>query len=259
MRIISLNTWGGRLIEPLLEFFAAHRDDTDIFCLQEILHNATNMTPDIVSGWRTHLTEEIAQALPRFHTYFDGYQIVSDKTMPNVVPVGSVEFGNVMFVHPRVRVCDQSAHMIYRERNAHMGEMDTLPRNMQLLHTTLNNHALVIANMHGLWIPNFGKGDHESRLAQSRKVHDILQNVLGSKILVGDLNLSPDTESLKILGEGMRNLIDEYHIPNTRSSHYQKSEKFADYAFVSPDLNVVDFKVLSDEVSDHLPLQLDIM
>jgi hypothetical protein len=37
MKIISLNTWGGRAgKEGLLAFFSEHKKDTDIFCLQEI-------------------------------------------------------------------------------------------------------------------------------------------------------------------------------------------------------------------------------
>ena len=37
MKIITLNTWGGRAGEErLLDFFNTHKDDTDIFCLQEI-------------------------------------------------------------------------------------------------------------------------------------------------------------------------------------------------------------------------------
>ena len=38
MKLITLNTWGGRAgKEGLLAFFDAHKNDVDIFCLQEIL------------------------------------------------------------------------------------------------------------------------------------------------------------------------------------------------------------------------------
>ena len=45
----------------------------------------------------------------------------------------------------------------------------------------------------------------------------------------------------------------------TRSRHYDKliDFPFADYIFTSPEIIVSEFKVLSDEVSDHLPLLLD--
>ena len=56
----------------------------------------------------------------------------------------------------------------------------------------------------------------------------------------------------------MRNLIKEYGITSTRTSFYEKENKFADHAFVSSDIEVVDFKVLPDEVSDHAALYLEI-
>lgn len=53
---------------------------------------------------------------------------------------------------------------------------------------------------------------------------------------------------------GMRNLIKEYGVTSTRTSHYTKDEKFADYAFITQGIKVKDFKVLPDEFSDHTPL-----
>ncbi len=54
-----------------------------------------------------------------------------------------------------------------------------------------------------------------------------------------------------------RNLIKEYSVQSTRSSYYKKELRFADYMFVSPEVNITDFKVLPDEVSDHLAMYLD--
>ncbi len=77
--------------------------------------------------------------------------------------------------------------------------------------------------------------------------------------MCGDFNLLPDTQSIQILEDtGLRNLIKETGVTSTRTSHYTKPEKFADYAFVSKNLNIKEFKVLPDEVSDHSPLCLEI-
>ena len=77
------------------------------------------------------------------------------------------------------------------------------------------------------------------------------------KVLCGDLNLRPDTESVKILEKGMNNLIQTHKVNSTRTSYYPKPEKFADYIFTSPEITVKAFEVLKDEVSDHSPLLLD--
>jgi endonuclease/exonuclease/phosphatase family metal-dependent hydrolase len=78
-----------------------------------------------------------------------------------------------------------------------------------------------------------------------------------SRILCGDFNLLPNTDSLTILEQGMRNLIKEYPVTSTRSRFYEKPDKFADYILVSPEVVVEDFQVLDEAVSDHLPLLLE--
>jgi endonuclease/exonuclease/phosphatase (EEP) superfamily protein YafD len=50
------------------------------------------------------------------------------------------------------------------------------------------------------------------------------------------------------------NLIKKYDIKSTRTSFYKKPEKHADYIFVSDDIFVETFQVLSEEVSDHAAL-----
>ena len=36
MRLITLNTWCGIIKEPLRSFIEKHKDNTDIFCFQEV-------------------------------------------------------------------------------------------------------------------------------------------------------------------------------------------------------------------------------
>jgi exonuclease III len=66
-----------------------------------------------------------------------------------------------------------------------------------------------------------------------------------------------DGQSLAILEEGMKNLIKEYGVTDTRSSLYTKPIRFADYILVSPEIRINNFKVLAEEVSDHLPMVLE--
>ena len=57
----------------------------------------------------------------------------------------------------------------------------------------------------------------------------------------------------------MKNLIKENGIKFTRNSRYKdyKMLPFADYIFISKDIEVTNFEVLQDEVSDHLALLLE--
>jgi endonuclease/exonuclease/phosphatase family metal-dependent hydrolase len=90
-----------------------------------------------------------------------------------------------------------------------------------------------------------------------------LQRLKAPFIVCGDFNLRPDTESLKQIETsvpGIKNWISLTGAVSTRSQYYPKPEKFADYIFTSPGIEVCRFEVLSgeqDQISDHLPLLLE--
>lgn len=72
----------------------------------------------------------------------------------------------------------------------------------------------------------------------------------------------PQTQSIKMLEEKYKNLIKEFNIEKTRSnlSPYAGKpdfQKFADYTFVSENINVTSFVVPDFEISDHLPMILE--
>jgi endonuclease/exonuclease/phosphatase family metal-dependent hydrolase len=120
---------------------------------------------------------------------------------------------------------------------------------------------LSVCNLHGIWIKDAGKTDTPRRLKQAKKISNLVaQEKIGGQdvILSGDFNLRPDTESMEIIESvGLRNLVTEFGVTDTRTSFYDKDERFADYILVSDGITVNDFQVLSDEVSDHAPLLLD--
>jgi endonuclease/exonuclease/phosphatase (EEP) superfamily protein YafD len=115
-----------------------------------------------------------------------------------------------------------------------------------------------IYNFHG--VPRSGKRDTPERDIQTARVLARMSRDAGGKILVGDFNLMPDTQAIRSFEQKMRNLVVEGKFSTTRTHHYGNiaSQPFADYAFVSPGIKVRRFEVLSDEVSDHRALELDV-
>ena len=80
----------------------------------------------------------------------------------------------------------------------------------------------------------------------------------------GDFNLFPDTKSLELIREaGFRDLIQEFSISTTRNRYawekYPTKYLFSDYVFVSSSLTVQSFEVPTVEVSDHLPMIVEIL
>jgi endonuclease/exonuclease/phosphatase family metal-dependent hydrolase len=254
MRIISLNTWGGRAgEEDLLKFFEAHRDTTDIFCLQEIWAKAY-----------THLDGHVAGGVVIKHENImtEGLQRIS-AALPNHVPFfrphHGDNYGLLMLVHKKLMIAEEGELFVYKYKDyVPDGDVGNHARNIQYVTIETETGPLTVINFHGLWNGK-GKTDSEDRIQQSKNILDFMETLKGEYILCGDFNLLPDTESLKLFEvAGLRNLIKEYTISSTRTSFYTKPEKHADYAFVTKGLDITDFKVLPDAVSDHAPLLIEV-
>lgn len=242
MKIISLNTWAGVVLEPLLDFFEKYKD-ADVFCLQEIYSRAEGKTePHPELDMKLDLFERIEERLKDTHTgYFR--------------PAHKDYYGQAIFVKNSLQIEEEGDIFIYENKDPEGRGRHS--RNLQYIRINVNEKPTVIANLHGLW-NGMGKTDTEDRLEQGRRIRDFVSRCSEQVIVVGDFNLNPDTQSLAIAEEGMRNLIKEYGITSTRTSLYTKEGKFADYALVSPDVNVLGFKVLPDEVSDHAALCIEV-
>lgn len=246
MKIMSLNVWGGRKSDVLIPFIQSQKD-VDTFCLQEVYHEAGEK--DVIWGKygpNFEMFRDITDALPEHEALYH--------------PHLGDWWGLAMFVRKGTEILQVGETYVHqhngydpqRERHGHTA------KNLQYVQTTHNGKPLTIINFHGLWNGQ-GKGDCKERLLQSQKIVEFLKTLEGEIVLCGDFNLLPDTESLKMIeNTGLRNLISEYDITSTRTSFYEKPEKFADYMFVSKGLEVQNFAVLPDEVSDHAPLTVEV-
>jgi endonuclease/exonuclease/phosphatase family metal-dependent hydrolase len=242
MKLISLNVWGGAINKPLLEFLHKNRD-IDFFLFQEMHHNATSKTNWDNRG-NPNLFEDIKKVLPTHDGYF--------------APAQDDEYGLAGFIKKGVSILESGDVFIHRYKDAMKNMVgQDLGRNLQYFKIA-GEKNFTLMSFHGLWTGT-GKNDTDDRINQSKKIVEFAKSLSGDFILVGDFNLLPHTESIKILEDmGVKNLIKEYGVTNTRTSYYTKtSDKFADYTFTTPNIKVKDFKILPDEVSDHAAMYLE--
>lgn len=257
MKLISLNAWGGKMYQPLMDFIKKHTHDTDIFCFQEVFKTTTNQTEN--SGFRLNLYGELCKLLPNHIGYFapciENY--IAGAFQPDFINF-NLSWGLAIFIDKKLPVTSEGEFFVFGTKDSfNPKDLNTLPRNMQYVTFISQNKKFIVCNLHGIWRRG-KKVDHRSRINQSLQIRKFLdQYKEEAKILCGDFNLDIETKSLKILEEGMTNLIRKYQIPTTRSKLYTWDDKFADYTLVSDETKVLDFQVPSIEISDHLPMILE--
>lgn len=246
MKLITLNTWAGRLKEPFETFLKDHAEETDIFCFQEIFNNMEEgETEDYIdhNEGNKYILQEITATLPDFDGYF--------------CPVAENVYGLAIFLKKGMEIVASGEVLLYQNPSYDKGNPDNdHDRKMQWVHVKTGRKDVMILNVHGHWDQS-GKGDTENRIEQSKAINAFIASTgMVPKIMVGDFNLTADTESIKMLGEHFENLITKYNITTTRTELYRGDEKHSDYVFTSPEVLVEGFAVLPDVVSDHTPLAL---
>jgi endonuclease/exonuclease/phosphatase family metal-dependent hydrolase len=117
-----------------------------------------------------------------------------------------------------------------------------------------------VTHMHGLRDLK-GKMDTPERAAQARRLLALSRQVSEADdvmVICGDFNVEPGSQTLTLLSDaGLSELVTGRGFTSTRSSHYKKPGKYADYMLINRMEAVAGFNVVYDpEVSDHCPLIL---
>ena len=221
MNIIFLNTWAGTRKKDISKFLKEQSLLTDIFCFQEFRDEMPALCREILADY----TEMSLQKPSMYEA------ICARKNIP-ILASGSL-----------------------LQNDPHIGSGCYI----KIRH---KEDTMYVCNIHG-WPWPGDKLDDNHRLKQSEKILEFFKDKEGLKIIGGDFNLLPDTESVKMFEEhGYRNLVKEFNVQTTRDhlswDRFPSKQLFADYVFVSPEVKVKSFSVPHLEISDHLPLILEV-
>ena len=253
MKLITLNTWGGKLYDPLLDFVRHAAEDTDVFCFQEMYQAPSDRI--ISRDMHSDIYGEIATNLKNHRGYFaphlEGYDLNGKVDFP-------LKAGLAIFIKKDINVNECDDLPVYGSGLEILddGGIRAIPRNLQYISFRAKGKNYLAAHFHGIWYPKT-KVDSDDRINQSVKIKEFLSERSEEKILCGDFNLLPTTQSMLILEEGMINLIKKHEIKTTRNKYYEREEKYADYVLVSPEIISRQFIAMDALVSDHLPLLLE--
>jgi endonuclease/exonuclease/phosphatase family metal-dependent hydrolase len=229
MEILFLNTLNGKIREPIIEFLTPYAHTADVLCLQEVYETSYNMQATC------------RRLLPEFQSTFAFKPIEGD------------DFAQATYVHPRIRVLNTQI-VFPHDRSIGLGIVTTVEHRGNPLH---------ICNFHGRSKPGH-KLDTPERLKQTREIIELFANREGEKIIGGDFNADISSRTvLDLEVAGYTNLIRRHEIRTTRNriawEAYPLTPQFhSDYIFISSGIKVRRFKVIENEVSDHLPMVLEI-
>ncbi len=257
MKILFLNAWFGTKADALYDFILEHEPTTDIFCFSEISNDTLAEKTDGSSETGVpNLFTELSKRLGNFEGRFD---------QSGELRCGGIKknpIGLALFVRKSINA-DMWGSVVVNE-NAFDDDPEGFERIMQHVRVKIGDRYAWVNNMHGLALPG-SKLDTPNRIKQSESILAEMEKQEGERILGGDFNLELNTESVHMFEKnGYRNLIREYNIGTTRSdlnrAKYAKEDwqYYADYVFVSSDVKVTKFEVPNVNVSDHLPLVVEI-
>ncbi len=245
MKILQLNTWGLRLADAIAKTF--NNEQPDIVCLQEV---CTRFDKEVIST--TFIgTVEYLQAQS---TYLE-YSYVSP-TLDFTFMHSEVGFGNAVLSRwPIVSQTTLQTGGDYRSNFDHAKHSANV-RNLQ--HTVIDTPEgeLHVLNHHGHWVGEHKNGNEET-MRQMEIINNYIAGLQGPKILCGDFNLAPDSDSLNKLNQSLRNLSIEAKLTTTRNQFTSKKE-VCDYIFISNDITLKSFNKLEDLISDHAALTAEI-
>ncbi len=242
MKLISLNLWGGKLYQTLMDFINKNSRDTDIYCFQEVFKTATDKTES--AGFRLNLYEELCKSLPNHQGYFvscvENY--IAGSFQPDFVDF-NLSWGLAIFINKKIKVSSSDDFFVFGGKDTFTPQdRNSFPRSLQHITFTNESKEFIVGNLHGIWTTE-GKQDSPARISQSNQINDFFEKYDGGKILCGDFNLDINTQSINILKKNFKNLIREHKIETTRNKHFPGTDKFADYTFVSDDIKVKNFEV----------------
>lgn len=263
---MCLNGWGGALHEGLLDYI--RRSAPDVLCLQEVVH-----TPAATEDWleyrdgerplpqRANLFLEVSQALPHHVAAFcpaaQGALWDGNKAIPS-------QWGLATFVRSDFPIIAQTQAFVHKSFSADGYGEHPRSRNAHAvrLYDSERRWPITIAHMHGLRDPR-GKMDTPERLSQASRLTEMVLRTAeeGDRLVIcGDFNIEPGSQTFDVLAAiGLRDLVTGNNFPGTRTSHYGKDGRFADYMFVNEAVEIVSFQVVDHpEISDHKPLILQI-
>jgi len=250
IKFLTVNIWfGGKLWESLIPFI--HEVHPDILCIQEVYDGH-----DISLDKRYRTMEE-------FRHEFGGYLPHDTFGATTLDTSVNVEWGNAVFSKFPIR----SSKTIFFDLPYTKYDFEVDPdsrlsaEGMQEAEIDINGKRIFVYSWHGVW-NNHGEDTPERKLMEKA----IIENISNKKtvILAGDTNMNPTSGVIKNLQKELPivSVFGESFYTTFNLKQKDIPENYAhspvDMIFVSRDIKVLKKEMPQADVSDHMPLVIEL-
>lgn len=244
MKLLQLNTWSGRLFHQMMKFI--EEQNPDILCLQEVMscdEGIVNVTDN-----KFFCSLQAIQELHGYeHVFFS--PIVTTSYLDKKVSYGNAIVSRLPLSDTRTVFINGSLNDPYDEAT----RFNT--RNLQVAHMRTGNHTFTIANHHAYWRPD--RWGDEVTVEKMALVRQELDKEPLPLIFSGDLNVVAESQAMRVFDGWLEDLTATHNIDTTLSVLGKVEGVACDHILVSPEVQVHNFLVADDLVSDHKAVLLE--
>lgn len=250
IKVLSLNTWmGGLLWQPCYDFITSQ--PADILLLQEVYAGTEEWYEP-----RFRSKQLFESALPEFHSYFSA--LMCDLRANE----GPIDNGNLILSRwpikePDVIFFDQPYVQYDHDRTT---DYTNWPAAAQKVIVQLPNQTnLQLINIHGpVWYQ--GAEPTERRIQMVNSINKMCGQDIPT-IITGDSNATPDNPCWRQLKPQLQSVFSK-PLKTTFNMLRKSLPGFAgaavDIFYISPEFKLISAACLDVDVSDHLPLVVDL-
>lgn len=238
-KILQLNAWTGRIKGALLEFIK--NNDFDIICLQEAVWSENSLM------------------LEHFAVSVDQIKAASGLTHESRIANWGVQaFGSIVeegiVILSRDEIIDTKIIPVYGDYQV-ATSADELRSHAYKAQLVKLKNGLNVVNYHGYWLPN-PIGD-ETTIATMKKVAQLIKTTSGPLIMCGDFNVTHASPAMREL-DFLTDLTHQYNISSTLVGLKFNGQVACDHILVNQSIDVTNFSVSDQIISDHKPLIAEI-
>lgn len=243
MKLIQLNIWEGKLLKEILNFI--DKEKPDILCMQEVFSCKGEIyLPDMMFD----SLEQIKEKLGHEHSFFS-------PTFTSVYTGVAADFGNAIVSKYPLSGC--TAEFTNGEYNPGLTVDNAVPntRLLQICTVNVDGKKFSLVNHHAHREPSpVGNG---LNLEKMQLVKEKIKDLPAPLVFAGDLNVTGASPAMRVFDGFLESLTVKHNVPTTLSQFGKVSGVACDHILVGPGVEVKDFRVSEELVSDHKALIME--